>query len=247
MKVEFLVIGAQKSGTTALNRMLRQHPGLCLAEKKEVHFFDRDAAFADGDPDWEEYHSHFSPGDGQVVGENTPVYLYWKPAAERIARYNPAMRLLAVLRDPAERAFSHWQMTTRNGDETLPFSDAIRREEERCAAAGPGGAGQHRFWSYVDRGRYAGQIERFRRFFPVKQMLVLRSEELREEPQEVYERLADFLGLERRQFRVRRKPVKVRYTDEMSAEDREYLRGVFAPEVDALEELLGWDLVAWRG
>ncbi len=172
------------------------------------------------------------------------MYLYWEPVAERIARYNPATRLLAVLRDPVDRAFSHWQMTTRNGQETLPFGEAVRREAERCAAAG---AGQHRFWSYVDRGRYAGQLERFRRSFPVEQMLVLRSEELREEPEEVFGRVADFLGVERRRFRLRRKPVAVRYTDEMAPSDREYLRGVFAGEIDALQELLGWDLDAWRG
>ncbi len=243
MKVDFLVIGAQKSGTTALNRMLRQHPGLCLAERKEVHFFDHDAAFAGGTPDFAEYHANFAPGDGQVVGENTPVYLYWEPVAERIAGYSPQMKLLAVLRNPIDRAWSHWQMTTRNGQETLPFGEAIRREDERCAEAGPG---QHRFWSYVDRGRYAGQIERFRRWFPAEQMLVLRSEELRDEPAEVFDRVANFLGVERRRFRVRRKPVKVRYTDEMAAGDREWLREVFAPEVGELERVMGWDLAAWR-
>jgi hypothetical protein len=246
VKVDFLVIGAQKSGTTALNRLLRQHPGLGLAEKKEVHFFDRDALFAGGDPDWAEYHAHFVPGagDGRVWGENTPVYLYWEPVAERIVRYNPAMRLLAVLRDPVDRAFSHWQMTTRHGEETLPFGEAVRREAERCAGALPG---QHRFWSYVDRGRYAGQIERYRRWFPAEQMLVLRSEELRDEPEGTFERVADFLGVERRRFRLRRKPVRVRYTDEMAAEDRAYLRGVFAPEVAALERVMGWKLAGWRG
>ncbi len=241
-RVNFLVIGAQKSGTTALNRMLRQHPEICLSDQKELHFFDRDSAFAAGEPDYDsEYHSHFQRTAGQVVGENTPVYLYWRPAAERIARYNPEMKLVAVLRNPIDRAFSQWQMTTRNGDETLPFGEAIRREAERF-----GGNGQHRFFSYVDRGRYAGQLRRFQELFPPEQMFILRSEELRAEPADVFQRLTDFIGVERRRFRVRRKPEKVRYEDKMTPEDRAYLRDVFSSEVAELEALVDWDCSAWR-
>ncbi|MGC1480765.1 MAG: sulfotransferase [Chthoniobacterales bacterium] len=240
-RVDFLVIGAQKSGTTALNRMLRQHPSIGLADRKEVHFFDWDPHFADGEPDYEAfYHCHFEPGGEQVLGENTPVYLYWRPAAERIARYHPGMKLVAVLRNPIDRAYSHWQMTTRNGEETLPFGEAIRREDERC------GGGQHRFFSYVDRGRYAGQVRRFRECFPAEQMLIFRSEELRGDSEAAFHRMSDFLGVGRRKFRVRRKPEKVRYDEEMSAADREFLRGVFATEIEELEALLGWDCSGWR-
>ncbi len=240
-RVDFLVIGAQKSGTTALNRMLRQHPDICLSDKKEVHFFDRDSAFVGGESDYSEYHAHFQPTDGQIVGENTPVYLYWQPAAERIARYHPGMKLIAVLRNPIDRAFSHWQMTTRNGDETWSFGEAIRRESERCGAGG-----QHRFFSYVDRGRYADQLRRYRALFPTDQMLILQSEELRSDPEGVFQRLTDFIGVERRRFRVRRKPEKVRYDEAMAEVDRSYLGTLFEPEFDQLEDLLGWDLAGWR-
>ena len=117
-RLSFLVCGAQKSGTTALAAYLRQHPGIYLPERKELHFFD-DETQAWPEPDLNELHRHF-PGPqkpSKLWGEATPISLYWDPAAERIWRYNQAMRLIVILRNPIERAYSHWAMEHRRGND----------------------------------------------------------------------------------------------------------------------------------
>ncbi len=79
--VNFAICGTQKGGTSALDTYLRGHPEICMADRKEVHFFDNEAAFATGKPDYSRYHSFFSPNDTQrILGESTPIYMYWKPA-----------------------------------------------------------------------------------------------------------------------------------------------------------------------
>jgi hypothetical protein len=243
-KVGFLVIGVQKGGTTELQRILRQHRQLGLASRKEVHYFDNEAFFRsgrDGDEAW--YHSFFDAGaDVLLHGENTPAYLYWNGAPERIRRYNPAVRMIAVLRNPIERAYSHWSMMRRLGEETLPFWEALRNESERARAALP--FQDHRF-SYVDRGFYARQLERYGGFFPREQVLVLRHEGLRNNPEAACDRVWEFLGVERLpRIRRKRRPRPV-HPVEMAAREREYLAEVFESEIRALERLLGWDCKAW--
>src|SRR6266700_94646 len=105
-KLDFLVAGAQKSGTTALNYYLKRHPQIALPIKKELHFFDNDELFAGGNVSYEPLHEMFQPArPGSIAGENTPIYLYWLPALPRIRDYNPAMKFFVILRHPIERAF----------------------------------------------------------------------------------------------------------------------------------------------
>src|SRR6201995_2856190 len=145
MKVEFVIGGTQKGGTSALASFLRQHPQICMpADRKELHFFDREEAFT-GKPDYRAYHSSFRPEKNQtVIGEATPIYMYWNPAPARIWTYNPAMKWIVILRDPAERAFSAWNMEKQRGRENLSFEEAIEREAARCREALPM---QHRLYS----------------------------------------------------------------------------------------------------
>lgn len=242
-KIDFVIAGTQKGGTTALARLLRQHPEIGMAATKELHFFDDDRHFPGGEPDYGAYHANFDPlPSARVCGEATPVYMYWEPAAARMRAYNPALKLIMILRNPTDRAWSHWRMTTRRGEETLDFSTAIRTEAERCREALPG---QHRFYSYIDRGRYATQLRRLRGFFPAEQMLVLRNEDLRDDAQAAMARMCDFLGVD--PVPVRSRPAKGTGENGMSTEDRAHLAGCFAEELDALEELLGWDCASWRG
>ena len=100
------------------------------------------------------------------MGDRTPIYMYWNPAPQRIAAYNPAMKWIMLLRNPATRAYSQWNMEIKQGRETLPFEVAVRTEAERCRAVLPV---QHRRWSYVDRGRYAAQLRRIAESFPASQ------------------------------------------------------------------------------
>ena len=131
-RVSFVVAGAQKGGTWALHTYLREHPELCLPREKELHFFDADRFFAAEPVDYAPYHALFDPRPPQrLLGEVTPAYMYWPAAGERMARYNPAMRIIMVLRNPITRAFSHWNMARQKRREPLSFRDALRAEAER--------------------------------------------------------------------------------------------------------------------
>jgi hypothetical protein len=250
-KVSFIVAGAQKGGTTALDHYLREHPEVCMPRQVmvagrltgEVHFFDTDKHFQVEPVDYTPYHASFDPRPPQrLVGEVTPSYMFWPTAPERIARYNSAMKLIVVLRNPITRAYSQWNMARQNGRESLPFMEALRVEPERQRNLPPRRAKR---FSYVERGFYVGQLQRLWQYFPVAQTVVFRSEELIGRPAEVLTRIADFLGIA--SFPpLAEKTVNAReYDTAMSADEKRYLIGVFEQEVHALERLLGWDCSAW--
>ncbi|TMG85054.1 MAG: sulfotransferase domain-containing protein [Betaproteobacteria bacterium] len=188
-KVAFLVAGAQKGGTSALDAYLREHPELCLPREKELHFFDTDRFFAVEPVDYTPYHRSFDPASPQrLLGEVTPAYLYWPTAAERIARYNPAMKFIMVLRNPVTRAFSQWNMARQRKREPLTFLEALKAEPERVRTMPPELAKR---FTYVDRGFYARQLERLWRHFPREQTIAFKSEELLGSPASVLGRIAE--------------------------------------------------------
>jgi hypothetical protein len=244
LTVDFTVAGTQKGGTTALATYLLEHREVCLSTAKEPHFFDTEENFAAEAVDYGRYHAMYAPRPGQrVVGDRTPIYMYWAAAPERIARYNAAMKWILLLREPAARAYSQWNMEVKQGRETLSFEAAIRGEEARCWAAGPL---QHRRWSYVDRGRYAVQLRRILAHFPAGQLLVLKSETLQADPEPALAAVANFLGIGPFPRRERRRVFVLPYDQPMSSDARAYLRETFAPDVAELERLLGWDCSDWR-
>ncbi len=243
-KVGFIVAGVQKAGTSALDLYLREHPELCLPKDKELHFFDTDHCFAVEPVDYAAYHACFSPGPGhRLLGEVTPAYLYWPTAAQRIARYNPAMRLIVVLRNPITRAFSHWNMSRRTGREPLPFRQALEAEPERLRALPLELA---KSFTYIDRGYYTGQLERLWRYFPREQTIVFKSEDLLGAHAEVLARVADFLGIAPFPPLAQKRAEVREYNVAMGAEEKRYLAGLYETEIGALERLLGWDCSAWR-
>ncbi|HEY9217008.1 MAG TPA: sulfotransferase domain-containing protein, partial [Phenylobacterium sp.] len=171
----FIVAGVQKGGTTALHDYLTEHPHVTLANVKEVHFFD-DESQDWAAPDYGAFHAHFPTERRAACGEITPIYIYWPNSLERIAAYNPAMKIVVLLRDPVERAFSQWRMEASRGAETHAFSWCIRQGRARLFDAEPWG--HHREFSYVERGFYGEQIERLFSVFPREQTLILRSDAL---------------------------------------------------------------------
>src|ERR1700744_5006575 len=191
-RVAFIVVGVQKGGTTALFDYLGEEPGLALSREKEVHFFD-DEAMDWARPDYGAYHASFPVADGRARGEATPIYLYWPHSLERIAAYNPAMKLIVMLRDPVQRAWSHWKMEYARGAETQPFAWCVRQGRQRLFDAEPWGV--HRDLSYVERGFYGEQIARAQALFPRDQLLILRAEDLRADPAAALGRVRGCLGL----------------------------------------------------
>ncbi len=241
--VRFLIAGVQKGGTTALDSFLRQHHALCMAKRKECHFFDDDAYFPAGQQARiTSYHAMFPGGWRGLRGETTPSYLYCPEAAPRIAAYNPGMKIVILLRDPVERAFSHWHMETTRGFENLPFEEAIAVEPERLASQ-PGNP----VYSYLDRGLYARQLNRLWRHIPREQSLVLRSEQLRGQPVETVAEVCRFLGVEPLPgSRISKEPVFAQqYRSEMPPACRCQLQAHFEPDIRELESLLGWDCHTW--
>src|SRR5256885_15938388 len=154
-RLDFILAGAQKSGTTALHYFLEKHPNIAMGDQQEMHFFDNEEIFS-GSVDYELLHKHFPPvTPSTIAGECTPMYIYWKPAIERIWKYNPKIKLLIILRNPADRAFAHWNMQRFKGREPDDFLDAIKKEGTREREMAPQ---EFLRFAYVDHWLYAEQI-----------------------------------------------------------------------------------------
>lgn len=235
-RASFLIIGAQKAGTTAFFDYLAEHPDIAIPVEKEVHFFD-DETVDWAQPDYDRYHARFPPPDDRLRGEATPIYSYWPNALERIAAYRSEMKVIFLLRDPVERAWSHWRMETARGVERQPFAWCIRQGRQRLFEAKPWG--YHREFSYVERGFYAEQIERLFGLFPDDQALVLRAEDLRANPREVLGRVATFLDVSSFPNPEPRTSHVGEDRGAIPEEDRTYLRDVYARDLLRLEAAVG--------
>lgn len=241
--VDFVICGAQKGGTSVLDVYLREHPEICMAERKEVHFFDAEPLFEKGVPDYSQYHSCFKPQAAhRLIGEATPIYMYWHNAPGRIWEYNPDMKLIAVLRNPIDRAYSHWNMERARNSETLSFWDAIQNEQQRCREALPY---QHRVFSYVDRGFYSEQLRRLWFYFSRDNVLVLKNEHLRDQPNETLEKVCGFLGVDNFENINARDVHSLPYPSGMNDREKEYLRRLYEYEIKNIERVLGWDCSDW--
>ena len=185
---DFLVLGTQKGGTTTLQQLLNQHPGVCLAPGKEVHYFSKH---------WEQptawYASHYAgAAPQQRCGDITPFYLFHPQAPQRIHSLLPKAQLIVLLRDPVERALSQYFHSVRLGFETLALEDALAAEQERLNS----GERQHlQEHSYMSRSRYLEQLDRYGALFPDQQLLVLQSEALFTDPAAKWQQIETFLGL----------------------------------------------------
>jgi hypothetical protein len=203
----FLVIGAQRSGTTSLNDYLDEHPSVHCAAVKEVQYFH---CYHEKGERW--YRSRFPWPSADLARRRTgstsrrsertsPDYIFDPRAPARVHAFDARMRLIVVLRDPVERAYSHWRMEQRRGRELLSFEQALDREEaelpgELALLLETSGYHDAPFrTSYVARGRYAEQLERWLELFPREQLLVLTSDDLFVQPKDTMARIADFLGV----------------------------------------------------
>ena len=207
---DFVIVGAQKAGTTSLYAYLRLHPDVLPAAAKEVHFFDT----CEWDAGPEAYRAHFPLAVHRslarrfrsprvITGEATPYYLYHPLAAERLAATAPQAKIIILLRDPVERALSHYGHEVRAGRETEPLRKALQSEDDRLrgheaalrAGAPPCQHLDHRNFSYRARSRYSGQVARYLELFPAGNVLVLQSEKLFSDDPRTKARLAEFLGI----------------------------------------------------
>jgi hypothetical protein len=196
----FLIIGAQKAGTTSLHAYLAAHPEVSPSTVKEVHYFD--LSYHRGRR-W--YRAHFRRlrAGQKLAGEASPYYLYHPLVPRRVAVDLPEAKLIAVLRDPVERAFSHHNHECALGYEELSFEDALECEPSRLAGERERlienpfvTSFAHQHHSYLDRGRYAEQLQAWFEMVDPARVLVLGAEELFESPAATLARAQEFLELE---------------------------------------------------
>jgi hypothetical protein len=240
---DFLILGAQKAGTTALYAYLRWHPEITGPSFKEVSFFDRH--YKRGER-W--YRAHMPVRRSGIVGEASPSYLFHPLAPERVAQLLPDARLIALLRNPVDRAFSHYQHEVALGREQLSFEEAIARESERMDGelermlARPAYF-SYAWWNYtyLARGRYVEQLERWLAAFPPDQLLVLLTDELAEDTAGTYRRALDFLGVDEVGLDSYPRIFEREY-QELEPALRARLEDEFAEPNRRLAELLGRDL-----
>jgi hypothetical protein len=152
------------------------------------------------------------------------------------------MKFIVSLRNPAARAYSHWNMEHARGNERRSFQDAIVAEAAALAADAP----QDRVRSYLDRGFYARQLARLWTWFPRDQVLVLRSEQVSGQPQVTMDRICQFLGIDRLPNVSARREHHRAYPAAMRMEDWAFMQDLFEPGIRDLERLLDWDCTDWR-
>lgn len=252
-----LIIGAQRSGTTSFHEYVTRHPGVWGARlTKEVRFFDRN---------WDEttgwYRRYFPArstrlrfrhrhGYDLAAIDASPYYLFHPDVPRRTARVCSDVRLIAVLRNPIDRALSQYRLEVKLGfEDATTFEDALQREaarldgeEERLLKDEHYLSFAHQHHSYAIRGHYMTQLERWLKFFPRERLLVLISEEIFADPYAESQRLFAFLGVPEREVGELSVLSPSRNREEMSPRTRAQLRAEFRESNQQLYEFLGRDL-----
>ncbi|MFT4036883.1 MAG: sulfotransferase domain-containing protein [Thermomicrobiales bacterium] len=241
---DFVIVGTQRGGTTSLHAYLNQHPQISTPAKKELHYLtDR----YDRGHDW--YLGQFpaTVAQGTLVGEATPYALFHPLAPGRLRLISPTTRVIALLRNPVDRAYSHYLLERSRGHECLTFMEALDAEPDRLANLEHKlGSGElrvsdvHKRASYMARGEYARQWLRYVPAPGHPEPLYLRSEDLYRDPQGTVRTVTDFLdlppltGVDYRVHNATSGPP-------LPPDARERLRAHFAPLNATLAGRLGWD------
>ncbi len=227
---DFVIIGAQKGGTSFLYHLLTLHPLVEPAARKELHFFDNPELFDHGAEWYRRCFPRLNSKDGQrsMTGEATPYYLFDPPVAKRMAQIVPQARLIALLRNPIDRAYSHYQMQVKRGTEPRTFEEAIEQQHS----------------SYMSRGIYVDQLLRWFEFFGKEQMLILKSEDFFARPVETLKVVLTFLDLpdwqpEAPELQQRRHSGT--YIQKLDPSTRQRLEAYFEPYNQRLYECLDVD------
>jgi hypothetical protein len=258
MLPDYVIVGAQRAGTTSLHRHLLKHPNVArtLLGLKGMHYFSTN--YGRG---WSWYRSHFptnaakarfeeQSGTRLVVGEGSPYYIFHPLALDRMAKALPDTKVIVMLRDPVVRAYSHYQHMLFEGLERVPtFEEALALEPKRLEGeaerivAEPGYRSfHHQHHSYVARGHYAEQIAKLWSLFPREQTLILRSEDFLADPASGLAQTVRFLGLPAFEFPAELREHNVGRYPKINPETKARLAEHFAEPNRRLHELLGRDM-----
>ena len=247
----FIIIGAQKSGTTSLYYYLSQHYQLTSSNVKEVHYFD-------GGPDFDVdtfkkgeswYRAHFpllkNIDKDHKVYESSPLYIFNPLAPKRILEAIPEVKLILILRNPTERAISHYFHEKRKGYELLPILEAFQAEEKRMKSVIDEEDYKNDIFlhtSYKSRGLYFEQIKRYLNYFPRSSILILNSDDLSYNQEETLRQVYEFVGVDA-DYKIQNIKQQNVSNDKTKVESdvRKYLDDYFAPHNQELYELIGKD------
>ncbi len=251
---DFIIIGGQKCGTTALFQYLKEHPNVKPAYCKELYFFDNN--FSKG-INW--YKSHFPliaenyfcrlfHKINKITGEATPNYMFHPHAAKRIFKICPNAKLIVLLRNPIDRTYSQYQHNVRFGHEELTFEEALEKEEDRIAKETKklienkiSISINRQKYSYTSRGLYADQLKVWFKYFNNEQILIIKSEDLFENPPETYSKILSFLELPEYKLKNFKKIYAGKYSS-INNETREKLKNFFEPYNEKLYKMIGVNL-----
>lgn len=235
-----------KCGTSSLYSYLSHHPQVVPPNRKEIHFFDNNYEKGVG---W--YRSHFPSVfkvklGKYVTGEASPYYLYHPCVAKRISEVAPNVKLIALLRDPVDRAISHYWHEVNKGREDLRMEEAFEREEERLGdekkklkKCDGYHSFNHQHFSYLDRGNYVGQIEKFSGKFPEENILLLKSESLFYNTKKTFRDVEDFLGIDRVEMDIGETRNEGEYGKEVPRHVRGRLEAYYRDQKAEIEENFG--------
>ncbi|NIK92517.1 sulfotransferase domain-containing protein [Mangrovimonas sp. CR14] len=243
-KLDFIIIGAQKAGTSALDAYLRMHDRITMSTIKETHFFDDDRYF-NGKPKYQILEEFYPKRQKNTLyGEATPIYLYWEPCIERMYRYNKKLKLVALLRNPINRAFSHWNMEFSRGFEDRSFEESIKNEACEIKHFKKK---QHPVKSYLQRGLYSEQIERVYGFFPKHQVLFLKYEDFHLSNKNSLKKVLEFLDLEMFETISDNMEInKIPYGERKVTMEKSFMLDFFMEDIEKTEKLLNWNCNDWK-
>lgn len=195
----FLIIGAQKCGTTSLYSYLTQHPQVQAANQKEVHFFDLNYHLG---VEWYTAQLGEIARPNGLCGEASPYYLFHPQVPARVHQHFPQVKLIVLLRNPVERAISHYYHEVKLGYETLSLEAAISQEGDRLQGeleklqtTPTYYSYNHQHYTYLSRGLYLQQLQRWMAFFPKDKFLILKSEDFWAKPDRTLAEVLEFLQL----------------------------------------------------
>lgn len=187
--IDFIIVGAAKSGTTTLHDLLRQHPEVFLPKKKELHFFDNEINFEKG---IETYLKNFEKTNKLICGEITPSYMFFDKVPKRLSIFlGKDLKLIFILRNPVDRAISHYNFNKSRGFEDLSFEDAIEIESKRINVSEK----YKRRYSYMSRGLYFSQINNFLKYYKKENIHVIIFEDFLKDKINEMNNLFSFLNI----------------------------------------------------
>jgi hypothetical protein len=231
---DFVIVGAMRCGTSSLYRYLSNHSQVVPASEKEVHFFDGN--FEKGEI-W--YRSHFPctirfmTRKNIITGEASPSYMFCPRVPKRMGKIVPNAKIIVLLRDPVDRAISHYWYLVKWGIEDLPMEEAFRKESERVNGK-KHNSYDRKMYSYLERGNYTKQIKRMKKYFS-ENMIIIKSEKLFSNTQKQFDKVSDFLDIRREKVKKNVNENKSRSKKEIPRSIRNKLEKYYSHEKNKIE------------